>query len=328
MPNVGEAYLRAQLEARRGQLEQAFRRSGESAYLAGLLQEVDTALCRLQAGTYGLCAECHEPIEKERLIADPLVSYCLDHLTPAQQRALKEDLELAARIQNGLLPKQRLALAGWEAYHYYEPAGPVSGDYCDIVTKNGDRGELFFILGDVSGKGVAACLLMAHLRAIVRSLLETGVSVAELAVRANRIFCESIVAGYFATSVCGTATGSGEVEICNAGHCPPLLVRGGEVTSIEATGLPLGMFSEGEYSVRTAKLAPGDSLFLYSDGLSEAQNPSGAEYGGSRLMRLLAARHQLRTQSLVAACLDDLNAFRSGAPKTDDVTIMILQREG
>lgn len=326
MASPRDTLISAQLHSRRERLEAAMAQFGETTHLAHLLQEVDSALERMDQGSYGLCEACHDPIEEERLIADPLIRLCLPHLTPDQQRALEQDLDLASQIQGTLLPKQNLIFGGWEVYYHYEPAGPVSGDYCDLLNAGSDGGELFFLLGDVAGKGVAASMLMAHLHAIFRSLIAVGLPLNQLAERANRVFCESTMAAYFATLVCGKAGRSGDVELCNAGHCPPLLVRGAQVTSIEATGLPLGMFSSGQYPVKKMQLAKGESLFLYTDGLTEARDPSNAEYGASRLARLVGESHALSPQALAGACVADLKAFLSGAPKTDDLTIMVIRR--
>ena len=326
MGAISDPFLHAQLEERRQRLEAAVANAPENATLVHLLEEVDSALGRMEKGTYGLCENCHDSIEKERLIADPLVRYCLDHLTAEQQRALEEDLELAARIQRALLPPQDLRVGGWQIHYHYEPAGLVSGDYCDLIQPNGEAGGLLFLLGDVSGKGVAASMLMTHLHAMFRSLASVGLPLDQLVGLANRVFCESTLAGHFATLVCGRAAPSGEVEICNAGHLPTLWLRKGEVASIEATGVPLGMFCDGQYPVKRIKLSPGDTLFLYSDGLSETRDPSSSEYGASRLAKLVGEQHTLAPPALTAACLKDVQAFSAGTPRSDDLTIMVIRR--
>jgi sigma-B regulation protein RsbU (phosphoserine phosphatase) len=327
METVVDSILRTQLLDRRQKLETAVIKSRD-AHLMRLLQEVDSALARMDQGSYGLCEVCHDPIEAERLMADPLVCACLDHLNSDERRALERDLELASHIQRGLLPRPELRFDGWEITYHYEPVGLVSGDYCDVVQPETEGGDFFFLLGDVSGKGVAASMLMSHLHAIFRSLLAMGLPVNQLVEHANRIFCESTMSAQYATLVCGRAGRSGEVEVCNAGHCPPLLVHGGEVTNLEATGLPIGLFSSGLYSVKRVHLAPGDSLLLYTDGLSEAQDLSRAEYGAERLSRLVKERHAHAPPAMIRACLEDMAAFRSGAPKTDDLTIMMIRRVG
>jgi sigma-B regulation protein RsbU (phosphoserine phosphatase) len=245
---------------------------------------------------------------------------------------LERDLDLAFQIQQGLLPKQQLVSDGWTVAYHYEPAGPVSGDYCDWIA--GEKGACFFV-GDVTGKGVAASMLMAQLYAIFRSLAAATPSPRELLVRANRIFCDGTPLSYFATVVSGRIGKGGEVEISNAGHCPPLHVQAGRanstdssgVTSIASTGMPLGIFGETEYSSQKLTVAKGDSLVLYFDGLTEAFNTSGEQYGAERLSRLLEKQTTLPPQQLLNATLEDLKKFRAGAPRTDDLTIMIIRRE-
>jgi phosphoserine phosphatase RsbU/P len=210
---------------------------------------------------------------------------------------------------------------------HYEPLGVVSGDYCDLMaTENGAEGVLF-LLGDVSGKGVAASLLMTHLHAMFRSLASVGLPLAEMMARANRLLCESTAAGQFATLVCGRVTPSGEVEISSAGHCPVLALRDGEVARFESTGMPLGMFCEGDYPSQQTKLEPGDSLFLFTDGASETRDASGGEFGVDRLAKLIGSQRTLAPEALAAACLKELRHFSLGAPKTDDLTLLVLRRE-
>ena len=316
--------LREQLLDRRQKLEEAIAMFDQNRELMRLLRDVDAALGRMDRGRFGLCEVCHDPIEAERLIADPMTQFCLGHLTLAQQHALEEDLGMAARIQQGLLPKRNLSIDGWEVSYHYEALGPVSGDYCDLVCA--EDGHLYFIFGDVSGKGVAASMLTAHLHAMFRTLISVGLPLRQLVERASRVFCESTLPTHFATLVCGRADLKGEVEICNAGHLPPLLIRQGEVTSIEATGLPLGMFCNEHFKVYKAQLAPGDTILLYTDGLSEARNMMGVEYGVERLSRLAGESHQLPAQDLVGACLDELAAYQYGATREDDLTLMAIRR--
>jgi phosphoserine phosphatase RsbU/P len=322
-----DRFLRDQLLERRRRLEGAIAISQSAANLAQLLSEVDSALERMDEGVFGICETCHDTIEKDRLIADPLVRYCLDHLTREQRSALEQDLELAARMQREMLPSPHTKFAGWEAYYHYKGLGAVSGDYCDLIQHECDGGNLYFILGDASGKGVAASMLMSHLHAIFRTLIETAEPLDRLMMRASRIFCESALSPYFATLVCGKASASGEIEIGNAGHCPPLLLQDGKATKFEATGAPLGMFCEGSYSSQRFKLAPGDTLFLYSDGLTEARNHADEDYGEARLADLIAQGHNLEPKTLVDSCLQDLEGFLAGVPLHDDLTLMALRRD-
>lgn len=343
-----ERFLRTQLEERRKRLQAAVAQPSSSAALTNLLREVDSALERMDSGTYGLCEECHDTIEADRLMADPLVCLCLDHLTPQQQRALESDLELAAQVQRTLLPPNDFRAAGWQFHYHWQPFALVSGDYCDLIHSKDGAEEIWFLLGDVSGKGVAASMLMTHLHAIFRSLTSKGVSPVEsrppagvpvasppgngdlsidqLMLMANRVFCESVMAGQFATMVAGRASSDGRVEIVNAGHCPVMMVKSDGITRLPSTGVPLGMFCDGSATVQSVALDQGERLFLYTDGLSEMCNPAGAQFGDERLGRLLAEHGRTAPEALVTACLRDVEEFASGASPADDLTLMVIQR--
>jgi len=326
MAQIADDFVRDQLVDRRRRLESAVAWSPAEPRLTRLLAEVDAALARLEQGAFGICEVCHEPVEADRVMADPLVRYCLDHLTPAERSALEFDLEMAATLQRGLLPRPDASHNGWEIAHTYRPLGAVSGDYCDLVVEDGPESGLFFFLGDVSGKGVAASMLMAQLHAIFRTLAAQHLDLARLFGRASRIFCESALSPYYATLVGGRAGAEGRLELSNAGHCPPLLVQGGKITRLEPSGTPLGMFSDGDYPVEELKLEPGDALVIYTDGLSEARNAEDQEYGEERVID--SARNQVRLgpRGIVEGCLGDLAQFMGGASLADDLTVMAIQR--
>lgn len=315
--------LRADLIDWRQRLEIAIGQFEDNSHLAPLLSEVDLALHRMESGSNGMCEECREEIEDDA-VKDPIARFCLDCLNAREQRALQHDLDNVSLVQHTLLPKQNLEVDGWRAYYHYEAAGPVSGDYCDLVSN--EIGDLFFLLGDVSGKGIAASMLMAHLHAIFRSLITLDLPVDQLVERANHVFAEATMPAYYATLVCGRARRSGAIELCNAGHPPPLLIRRGQVTAVDATGLPVGIFCQERYTASELRLEPGDSLLLYSDGLTESRSPYDAEYGLDRLTRVVSQVGSLAPQSLTAACLEDARSFRAGEPKTDDLTVMVIQR--
>jgi phosphoserine phosphatase RsbU/P len=326
MTTVVDASLREQLLERRDKLQVTAAVLGADAEFARLLDEVNGALARLDNGSYGLCEVCHDPIEPERLLADPLVRFCLGDLTPRQQQALEEDLELAVRIQRGLLPPSDFDAGAWQVAYRYQPAGFVSGDYCDLIKTDG--GELYFILGDVSGHGMAASLLMSNLQAMFRALIPVGLSLDKLMERASRLFCENTLATHFATLVCGKANGAGEVEICNAGHLPPLLIRQqeGACIKLDATGLPIGLFCDEQFATSKLQLATGDALLLYTDGLTETTDVGGAEYGVERLIKLLSPAPAASGPSeLINACVHSLAEFRGERVSTDDLTVMAIK---
>lgn len=323
--------LRDQLLMRRHKLESATAHayaSGtalartETANLLQLLEQVDKALERVDTGSYGICEMCKGEVEPQRLLADPLARVCLDCLKPSEARALERDLELASRIQNGLLPKPDLHTGGWKVSYHYDPAGLVSGDYCDLVTHGRD---LYFMLGDVSGKGVAASMLMANLHAMFRALVPTGLPLEQLLERANRIFCESTLPTQYATLICGKAKEGGEVELSNSGHLAPLHVTARGVRALDSATVPLGLFCDQQFSSTRVDFSPGDSLVLYTDGVTESLGPDGSEYGPHRLSQLIAECRSRSSKELVERCIEDLLAFRASAQKTDDQTLMVLQ---
>jgi len=316
------SFLQGQLEERKRRLEAVIATAPRNPDVAGLLREVDSALDRMAEGTYGLCLECHDSIEQDRLLADPLVRFCLDHLTQLERAALQRDLDLAAQVQRNLLPQQDLRVGDWETSYHFAPFGAVSGDYCDLIQSDG---QLLFLLGDVSGKGVAASMLTAQLHALFRSLTGMSLPLGQIVTYVNRFFCESALAGQYATLVCGLAKQTGEVEIHNAGHCPAIVAGRSGVFCIESTGLPLGMFRETEFSATRVQLDAGDTLFLYTDGLSEASNESN-EYGVDRVMTLVRQQAARQPAELIAACLDDVRAFTNGSPSFDDMTVLAVRR--
>ena len=311
MATVESGFLQGQLDERKRRLEMAVAAEPQNSELDRLLREVDSALGRMADGTYGICLECHESIEKERLLADPLVRYCLDHLTKSERTALQRDLDLASKVQRNLLPQNGLSAGGWETSYHFAPVGAVSGDYCDLIPYDG---QLLFLLGDVSGKGVAASMMMAQLHALFRSL--TGMSLP---------IGESALSGQYATLVCGLAKANGEVEIHNAGHCPAIVAGRDGVFPVESTGLPLGMFAEAKSIATCVQLNSGDTLFLYTDGLSEAHNGCD-EYGVDRVMTMVRQQAARQPAELIAACIEDLRTFVNGVQSFDDMTVLAIRR--
>jgi sigma-B regulation protein RsbU (phosphoserine phosphatase) len=316
--------LHGELQSRRRRLQQAIPRAADAAPLEALLHEVDSALDRMVRGTYGLCETCHDPIEPDRLMADPLLRFCLDHLTAEQQHALEDDLRLAARLQTGLLPPPDFAHDGWQSAYVYRPHGVVSGDYCDLVPA-GDRG-IYFMLGDVSGKGVAASMLMAQLHATFRTLIDVGLPLAQMMARASRLFCESALPTQYATLVCGRASPDGGIEIANAGHPSPALLGARSTGRVEATGLPVGMFCSQQFEAASLRAAHGDTLLLCTDGATDSENPSGEPFGLDRLIEVAAAYRDRPLAELVGACHEEIARFRGRAPLGDDLTLLAIRR--
>jgi len=300
--------------------------SPDTIRLDKLLREVSAAIERLDLESYGVCQVCHEIIGQTTINNDPLARTCFDCLTREQLAELEDDLDRAWMIQGESLPKQDLKFNGWQVSYHYNPAGPVSGDYCDLMST--ESGDLYFLIGDVSGKGIAASLLMSRLHAIFRSLIGLGFGVAELVERANQLFADTTMRPYYATLVCGKAAVDGRVEICNAGHCAPLFLHDRQVSPVTATGLPVGMFCQEKYESAQFTLQKGDRILLYTDGLSEARDLADSEYGAGRIHSLLSDSGQLPAASVVGRLLEDVRTFASGTRIADDLTIMAIELVG
>jgi len=241
-------------------------------------------------------------------------------------RARERELEQAAEIQRGLLPGAAPTVEGLQLAGSNAQCHMVGGDYYDFIPLA--RGDVALMLGDVSGKGMPAALLMVDLRARIQVLIDAAVDPAALMATLDRHMEASCPSSRFVTfflSVVDPATG--RVRYCNAGHNPPFVVRAdGRIERLGVSGLPLGMMPGGAYQLRECRLERGDLLVLYSDGVAEAVNPVGAEFGEAGLERVLLA---LRTEE-AAAILEGLTRALQGwaayMALGDDATLLVAKR--
>lgn len=323
MKDVNYPSIKEQLTSRKVLLEEAVKISPDNRNLSKLLNDVDEALQEMDEGKYGICEVCNDPIETDRLLVDPLLKVCLPHLSEQQQRALEDDLEYAGKIQRALLPEKEIKTGEWEFAHHYRPAGIVSGDFCDLIPA--DDGSYIFMLGDVSGKGVSASIMMSNLHALIHSLHSFNLPINEILVKANRLFCESTLTTSYATMVVGKVFPDGTLEICVAGHNPPLLIKYGEVISIGATGVPVGLFCSVEYDVERFKLNKNDFLFLYTDGLSEA-SVNGNEYGHDKITKHISTLNGLDAKQIISNVLLNQQSFLGRGKLEDDITVATIRK--
>lgn len=253
----------------------------------------------------------------------PSSTHVLKKAPELSGESLRQQLEVAAQVQRSLLPKKRCCFSGWEVGYEYKPAGFVSGDYVDLIPAR--DGGVHFVLGDVSGKGAGASILMSHLHATFRALLTQDLSLEEVLTKTSRTFCEISLPAQFATLVLGTAHADGTVEICNAGHVPVLAVRQNGVAPIQSTTMPIGMFCNQEFTSQKIKLNANDLLFLYSDGLSESENADGEQYGDNRLVEILQEAREQEISQLLGRITRDLRSF-SRDQVVDDLSLLVLKR--
>lgn len=250
------------------------------------------------------------------------------HRQALEKQRLEREMELAAEIQREILPHGSPAVDGFELEGWSRPARQVGGDYYDLLAL--PDGRLRLAVGDVSGKGVPAALLVSTLHSSLRLLIGTARLEAAQLERLNRHVHESSASNKFITTLVVEAeNAAGRLRWVNAGHNPGLLMRaGGEVEHLESSGFPVGMLPNATYRVGEAILGPGDLLCLYSDGITEAASPEGEEFGVDRLVSLLV-EHRDRPLTEVRRNTDRaLAAFGRGEPQGDDETLVLLRRAG
>ena len=251
----------------------------------------------------------------------------------AERRRLAEELALARRIQLALLPPCLPELAGYELHGGNTPSRGVSGDYFAVAPRQaaaGDGGgrECVLMVADVSGKGMAASLLTASLEAFSAGPIEDGLPPDQICAKLSRLLYRRTPPEKYATAfVAALDLASGAVRYANAGHNPPLLLRAsGEVEELGPTGVPIALLPDAEYAAALARLAPGDTLILYTDGIVEANDPDGEEYGSERLAAVCRRHCRAGCADLAAALEADLEAFVRGVPFADDRTLLMARR--
>ncbi|MFA7331354.1 MAG: SpoIIE family protein phosphatase [Candidatus Delongbacteria bacterium] len=248
----------------------------------------------------------------------------IQHL--AAKERLDRELSIARTIQQGLLPSAPPKHARLDIASTCRMAQEVGGDYYDF--RQTCHGELALALGDVSGKGVAAALVMSNLQASWRSLLDQGLEPGGLNARLNEQLAENTADDMYVTFVQGLFQPDQDrlrFRYSNAGHNPPLLLRGGKIRHLDSGGLALGMFSGADYQTEDLDLKPGDWLVFYTDGLTEALSIHEEEFGQSRLEQtLLAGRHGCARETL-EHLLEEVGRFEHGAPRADDQTLLVLR---
>ncbi len=249
------------------------------------------------------------------------------HETAMKQQAMQRDLELAHKVQRGLLPSAPPKVAGYTFFDFYQPALQVGGDYYDYIEL--PDGRIAVAMADVTGKGITAALLMARLSGEVRFCLASEASPAIALRQINTNFCRSGWDDRFVTFVLTVLDPvKHEVIVVNAGHMAPMLrLASGNVVDIgdEITGLPLGVNADYEYEQCSQVLAPGNCITMFTDGISEAMNPLSNQYSMERLRRQVGAP-SANVGALGRAILDDVKLFAGGHPQSDDICLACFGR--
>jgi phosphoserine phosphatase RsbU/P len=242
-----------------------------------------------------------------------------------ERKRLQAQLEVARQVQLELLPPRDPALAGFDISAYNFSTEEVSGDYYDFVKIYEDH--LGLVIADVSGKGVPAALLMAFLRASLRSAIQTGYAPNISLAKVNNLLWDSIENNQFVTTFYGVLDATNRtLAYSNAGHNPPLMLDAeGNARFIERGGLPLGMFLDTRYYEYYLPVEPGQLLVLYTDGATEAASPDSCEYGRDRFERKVREGRHLPAKELIKFLHDDILDWTGGRGSGDDVTFVIVK---
>jgi sigma-B regulation protein RsbU (phosphoserine phosphatase) len=255
-------------------------------------------------------------IENERLLEERL-----------EKRRMEEELKVASEIQMRLLPVAPPRIEGWDMTGVSFPCREVGGDYYDFIQRKKDS-RIIVTLGDVSGKGTGAAILMSSLHAAVRAQSQTGSPICNVMSEINQYLYENTPPNKFVTLFYGELDPqSATLRYSNAGHNPPILVRrSGQLLRLDIGGLPIGIMPTAAYSESSITFQPGDVLVIYSDGISESINTDGEEFGEQRLIEVVQ-QNLNRSASGIRDRIDEaLSRFVGNAPPVDDMTLMIIKR--
>ena len=239
---------------------------------------------------------------------------------------LKEEMKVATRIQDNLLPDKDPEVHGYDIAALNIAAKEVGGDYYDFINLSEDY--LGFCIGDITGKGMPAALLMANLQASLRSQalinLETQVCVANV----NKLLFRNTDASKFATLFYGVLhPEKHEIEYCNAGHDHPLIFRGNKLhEQLEATGMLLGVLDEAEYQSENFSFLPGDFIVIYSDGVTEAMNSDYQMFGLEKTIQVIENSSAGTAAGILQEIHEQVKTHSNGFPQSDDITIMVIKR--
>jgi sigma-B regulation protein RsbU (phosphoserine phosphatase) len=239
-----------------------------------------------------------------------------------QLQKQEQELKKAREIQEGLLPKVFPKLKGFEIVGSWQPARVVSGDYFDVIRFSDKNAAL--CVGDVSGKGITAALLMANLQAAVRAFAAVSTSCGALCEKLNSVMCNNMASDKFVTFFYAVLDGDAQkIAYTTAGHCPPILLRRGEVLRLDSGGAVLGVFPEWEYCSAESQLQSGDQILIFTDGLTEAMNSAGEEFGEPRLIDFAKGLLAEKPAELQSRILQEVTRFCDGKFH-DDATLIVV----
>ncbi len=242
-----------------------------------------------------------------------------------EKRRMESDLEVAREIQQSLLPHEFPELSWASIYGFNQPARQVGGDYYDVFLT--DDGDLGFAVGDVSGKGVPASLVMSTLQSSFLAESSAHDDIAKVCERVNEFLVQRTTPERYATFFAARLMADGTLLYVNAGHNPPMLLRGDEVHRLSGGGLPLGLFRGRTYELQESELLPGDLLLVFTDGVTEANDPAENEFGEERLLEVVRANIDADVRALTESVFAAIAEFSRGLHNPhDDITLLTVRR--
>jgi sigma-B regulation protein RsbU (phosphoserine phosphatase) len=291
------------------------------------LEILDNTADKAAAGELGVCVVCDEHVEDELLEMDYTACVCLEHLSAAEARQLENELELAAAVQRSLLPQQVPDSPHLQTAAFSRPAQIVGGDYFGFYRFKGGAEGL--AIADVAGHGVAASLHMASIHALLHTLVPANASPADVLAEVDRLFVHNVNFTTFVTTFLSAYDPKTRLlTYCNAGHNPPLLITGvarNECTTywLRPTAPAIGLVERAQYAVATVEVNPGDLLVLYTDGVTEARDLAGEEFGEERLAAAIEPNARGTAGEILQAARRALEGHAAGQPLSDDTTIVV-----
>ncbi|MFI5251342.1 MAG: PP2C family protein-serine/threonine phosphatase [Bacteroidota bacterium] len=266
-------------------------------------------------------------IESDTSAAGALILLFVLMLELKDKLVAREELESGRAIQSALMPERSPSVDGWSLFLFSRTANEVGGDLVDFQEVAVDRFGIS--LADVAGKGLRAALLMAKLQASLRALAPDNKSLSELGKKINQIFYRDGIRNIFASLVyLEIGKNSGKVHLINAGHIPPIVIRRNTLEELSKGKPAIGIFPETEYTEEELTLERGESVLIYSDGLTDAKNETGEFYGSNRVQHLLRQLPNLSALEMGESIVREIDRFIGEAKIFDDLSLILLKRTG
>ncbi len=290
------------------------------------LHVIETSLEKIEDKTLGVCVVCHGYVESGRLEMDYTTTVCLDHYSEEERRRLESELELSQVVQRALMPQRMPNITGVQLAAFTRPSEIIGGDYFDFFQfRDGTHG---LVIADVSGHGVSAGMLMSSLQTAIRTMAPDTDSPAEILERINRFYIHNIHFTTFVTVFLARFDPTNlTLTYVNAGHNPPAVARKGDssVIWLRPTAPAIGLAEEFYPRMESIVFSEGDSLLLYTDGVTEVLNIRNEQFGQERLAELVQQNVDRTAPDLLQAVREAVSKFGGNRPLVDDTTLVALK---